>query len=71
MKRVQTRLSRLSRLHLLPTDTLTLTNVEEQDSPDRKSQSSQVALGAGTPLETNRQQVAKNHGAHLSDKMMK
>lgn len=46
--------------------THTHTNVEEQDGPDRKSQRSQVALSVGTPLETDHQQVAKHHGAHLS-----
>lgn len=33
----------------------TLTNVEEQDGPDWESQSAQVALCVGTPLEANHQ----------------
>ena len=33
----------------------TLTNVEEQDGPDWESQSPQVALCVGTPLEANHQ----------------
>lgn len=43
----------------------TLTNVEEQDSPDWESQSSQVALRVRTPLEANHQQEAEDHRAHL------
>lgn len=43
----------------------TLTNVEEQDGPDWESQSSQVALRVGTPLEANHQQEAEYHRAHL------
>lgn len=51
------------------THPLTLTNVEEQGGPDRKSQSPQVVLGLGTPLEAHRQQVANHHSAHLREDM--
>lgn len=48
--------------HTHPT---TLTKVEEQDGPDGKSQSFQVALRLRTPLETNHQKVAKHQRTHL------
>lgn len=48
-----------------PSPLPTLTNVEKPNGPDRKSQSPQVVLSVGPPLETNHQQVAKHHGAHL------
>ena len=47
----------------------TLTNVEEQGGPDRKSHSPQVVLGVGTPLEAHRQQVADHHSADLREDM--
>lgn len=61
----------LSRLHLrlLLVLTHTLTNVEEQGCPDRQSQSPQVVLGVGTPLEAHRRQVANHHSAHLREDM--
>lgn len=43
----------------------TLTDVEEQDGPDRKCQSPQVPLSLRTPLKTNRQQVSKHDSPHL------
>lgn len=63
----QTCSGRFSKLPLLSS----LTNVEEQDGPDRKSQSPQVALGVRTPLKAHCQHVTHHHSTHLSDKIIK